>query len=133
LAGGANERGESGRAVCGLLKGCRRENVVRERAVVGASTAGGMGERLGTAKGADGWGPRGSEGKSANRRSTLMERPTAQWERRGASARELAPIGLAHRAAGGRGGQSARAKQADRRRAQVGARARARGGWASLG
>jgi hypothetical protein len=60
--------------VCGLLKGRERENVARECAVVGASTAGGVGERLGTAKGADGWSPRDSEEKSANGRSTLTER-----------------------------------------------------------
>jgi hypothetical protein len=53
--------GESGRAVCGLLKGRGRENVAGERAVVGASMAGGVGERLGTTEGADGWDPRGSE------------------------------------------------------------------------
>jgi hypothetical protein len=60
-ARGTNERGESGRAVCGLLKGSGRENVARERAVVGASTVGCVGERLGTAEGADGWDPRGSK------------------------------------------------------------------------
>jgi hypothetical protein len=35
--------------------------VARERAVVGASTVGCVGERLGTAEGADGWDPRGSK------------------------------------------------------------------------
>jgi hypothetical protein len=50
----AQMNGGNGRAVCGLLKGRGHENVTGERAVVGASTTRGVGERLGTAEGADG-------------------------------------------------------------------------------
>jgi hypothetical protein len=75
--------GGSGRAVCGLLKGRGCEEVAGERAVVGASTAGGnVGERLGTRKGLTG-GVCEAERKSAHvRRRDSADRSASQSSER---------------------------------------------------
>jgi hypothetical protein len=85
------------RAVCGLLKGRGREEVARERVVVGASTAGDVGERLGTRRGLTG----GVRKAERERERSLVRKETA-------------PIGLSHRAARERERKSARVG-ADRR------------------
>jgi hypothetical protein len=76
----ANERG-SGRAVCGLLKGRGREEVAREHAVVGASTAGERGREVRDAEGAGEWGPRG-RGKERTRGEEKRHRQVGPTEQR---------------------------------------------------
>jgi hypothetical protein len=61
--------GGSGRAVCGLLKGRGREKVVGERAVVGASTAGDVGERLGKRRGLTGGAREAERGSARTKRN----------------------------------------------------------------
>jgi hypothetical protein len=74
--------GGSGRAVCGLLKGRGREKVVGERAVVGASTAGDVGERLGKRRGLTGG------AREAEREEALARKETASTSQAHRAARE---------------------------------------------
>jgi hypothetical protein len=62
-------RGGSGRAVCGLLKGRGREKVARECAVVGASTAWDVGERLGKQRGLTGGARKAERGSACAKRN----------------------------------------------------------------
>jgi hypothetical protein len=74
--------GGSGRAVCGLLKGRGREKVVGERAVVGVSTAGDVGEMLGKRRGLTGG------VREAEREEALARKETAPTSRPHRVARE---------------------------------------------
>jgi hypothetical protein len=60
-AGGTNERGESGRVVCGLLKGRDVRTCPENARSWARPQRGAWGERLGTTEGADAWDPRRSE------------------------------------------------------------------------
>jgi hypothetical protein len=78
--------GASGRAVCGLLKGRGREKVARERAIVGMSTAGDVGERLGKRRGLTG-GVREAERVFVRKETASTGRPhraARERERKGA-------------------------------------------------
>jgi hypothetical protein len=83
------------------LKGRGRAEVAGERADVGTSTARAWRE-VREAKGADGWGPQGSEGRSANGRSTLMERVHRTVGENGGEREEIGADRSAPLAASGR-------------------------------
>jgi hypothetical protein len=78
----AQMSGGSGRAVCGLLKGQGHEKVVGERAVVGVSTTGDVGEMLGKRRGLTGG------VREAEREEALARKETAPTSRPHRVARE---------------------------------------------
>jgi hypothetical protein len=84
---------ESGRPMCGLLKGRGREEVAGERVVVGASTTRGMGERLGTRRGLMGGVHEAERERSCEKKRCRQVGPTEQRERERERVHGLAPTG----------------------------------------